>query len=83
VAGGRVVGVYDGRPEGSARDVIDLRGLTLIPGFHDAHNHMIGFGLALTEIDLRVGSLDELYARVAARAAATPAGEWLRYDSRS
>jgi predicted amidohydrolase YtcJ len=61
----------------SAREVIDLRGLTLIPGFHDAHNHMIGFGLALTEIDLRAGSLDELYARVAARAATTPAGEWI------
>src|ERR1017187_2835149 len=69
VGGGRVVAVYDGRPDVSARDVIDLRGLTLIPGFHDAHHHMIGFGLALTEIDLRVGSLDELYARVAAKAA--------------
>jgi len=77
VARGRIVGVYDGEPDVSARDVIDLRGLTLIPGFHDAHNHMIGFGLALTEIDLRVGGLDELYARVAAKAAATPAGEWI------
>jgi predicted amidohydrolase YtcJ len=77
VAHGRVVAVYDGKPDVSAKDVIDLRGLTLIPGFHDAHNHMIGFGLALTETDLRVGSLDELYARVAAEAAATPAGEWI------
>ena len=77
VARGRIVGVYDGEPDVSAREVIDLRGLTLIPGFHDAHNHMIGFGLALTEIDLRVGGLDELYARVAAKAAATPAGEWI------
>jgi predicted amidohydrolase YtcJ len=77
VAGGRIVGIYDGTPDVSARDVIDLRGLTLIPGFHDAHNHMAGFGLALTEIDLRVGSLDELYARVAAKAATTPAGEWI------
>jgi predicted amidohydrolase YtcJ len=77
VAGGRVVGVYDGKPDVSAREVIDLRGLTLIPGFHDAHNHMIGFGLALTEIDLRVSSLDELYERVAAKAATTPAGEWI------
>ena len=77
VAGGRVVGVHEGKPDVSARDVIDLRGLTIIPGFHDAHNHMIGFGLALTEIDLRVSSLDELYARVADRAAATPAGEWI------
>jgi predicted amidohydrolase YtcJ len=77
VAGGRIVGIYDGEPDVTAKDVIDLRGLTLIPGFHDAHNHMIGFGLSLTEIDLRVDSQDELYARVAAKAAATPEGEWV------
>ena len=77
VAGGRIVGIYDGEPDVTANEVIDLRGLTLIPGFHDAHNHMIGFGLSLTEIDLRTGSQDELYARVAAKAATTPEGEWV------
>ena len=77
VAGGRIVGVYDGVPDVSAAQVIDLKGAALIPGFHDAHNHMIGFGLSLTEIDLRVDDLDELYARVAARAATMPAGEWI------
>ena len=77
MAGGRIVGVYDGEPDVTAKDVIDLRGLTLIPGFHDAHNHMIGFGLSLTEVDLRTGSQDELYARVAAKAATTPEGEWV------
>ena len=81
VAGGRIVGVGDDTAElaggARARDVLDLRGATLIPGFHDAHNHMIGFGLSLTEIDLRVDSLDEVYARVAARAAVTSPGEWI------
>ncbi|HEX4090029.1 MAG TPA: amidohydrolase [Trebonia sp.] len=77
VADGRIVGVYDGHPDLTAAEVIDLRGLTLIPGFHDAHNHMIGFGLSLTEVDLRVVGLDELYARVAAKAASTPEGEWI------
>jgi predicted amidohydrolase YtcJ len=77
VAGGRIAGVYDGAPGVSAAEVIDLRGATLIPGFHDAHNHMVGFGLSLSEVDLRVGDLDELYDRVAAGAAATPAGEWV------
>jgi len=77
VAGGRIVGVYDGKPDVTAKEVIDLRGRTLIPGFHDAHNHMIGFGLSLTEVDLRTGSQDELYARVAAKAASTPEGEWV------
>jgi predicted amidohydrolase YtcJ len=77
VAGGRIVGVYDGKPDVTAQETIDLRGLTLIPGFHDAHNHMIGFGLSLTEVDLRVSSQDELYARVAATAATTPEGGWV------
>jgi predicted amidohydrolase YtcJ len=88
VAGGRVTYVGDeaaGAAGGAsiasaasaAGRVIDLRGATLVPGFHDAHNHMIGFGLSLTEVDLRAGSLDELYDRVAARAAVTPAGEWI------
>jgi predicted amidohydrolase YtcJ len=81
VAGGRIAGVGDDASELAggvgAGHVLDLKGATLIPGFHDAHNHMIAFGLSLTEVDLRAGSLDELYARVAARAAVTPAGEWV------
>ena len=75
--GGRIAGVYDVAPDVSADDVVDLKGATLLPGFHDAHNHMIGFGLTLTEADLRVTSLDELYARVQARAKTTPEGEWV------
>src|SRR6202167_4470049 len=81
VAGGRIVGVGDDASEladgARAGNVLDLKGATLIPGLHDAHHHMIGCGLSLTEIDLRVDSLDELYARVAAKAANTPAGEWI------
>jgi predicted amidohydrolase YtcJ len=77
VTGGRIVAIYDGEPDVTAKNVIDLRGLTLIPGFHDAHNHMVGFGLSLSEVDLRADSLDELYARVAAKAATVPPGEWI------
>src|SRR5579871_3763275 len=71
VAAGKIVGVGNDPSElaggVSAGNVIDLKGATLLPGFHDAHNHMIGFGLSLTEVDLRVDSLDELCRRVAAR----------------
>jgi len=55
--------------------VVDLRGATVLPGFNDAHNHMLGFGMSLAEVDLRsppIGSLDELYAAIAARAAFAP-----------
>jgi predicted amidohydrolase YtcJ len=77
VRGGRVAGVYDGTPDLRAANVVDLKGATVTPGFHDAHNHMIGFGLTLTEADLRVTSLDELYARVEAQAKLTPEGGWV------
>ena len=77
VAGGRIIGVYSDKPDTPAAEVIDLNGATLIPGFHDAHNHMIGFGLTLRETDLHVSSLDELYARVTERARTTPAGDWV------
>src|ERR1700677_4759684 len=81
VSGGRIVGVGDDTSDvldgARPRDVLDLKGATLVPGFHDAHNHMIGYGLSLTEIDLRVDTLDELYARVAATAATVPAGGWI------
>ena len=65
---------------GDASRVIDLHGATVLPGFHDAHNHMIGFGQSLAEVDISsppIASLDELYAAIAERAAATPAGGWV------
>jgi len=60
--------------------VVDLRGATVLPGFHDAHNHMIGFGMSLAEVDLRAaaaGTLDELYAAISRRAGTTAPGEWV------
>ncbi len=60
---------------------LDLAGQTLIPGFNEAHNHMITFGQALAQIDAghpAVGSIAEIVRAVAERAATTPAGEWVR-----
>jgi predicted amidohydrolase YtcJ len=78
VAGGRITAL-DEVPAAATR-VVDLRGATVLPGFHDAHNHMIGFGMSLAEVDLSsppIGSLDELYAAVARRAEATAPGDWV------
>jgi hypothetical protein len=67
-----------GRPADVRADqVIDLRGATVLPGFHDAHNHMAWYGQSLAEADLRVGSLDELYAAVARQAEGTAPGDWV------
>lgn len=69
VLGDRIVALE----EVPAREVVDLHGATVTPGFHDAHNHMAWFGLTLSEVDCRVTSLDALYAAVAA----APDGEWV------
>jgi len=78
VANGRITAL-DEVPAGTA-NVVDLRGATVLPGFHDAHNHMTGFGMSLSEVDLRseaAATLDELYAAVARRAETTAPGEWV------
>ena len=57
---------------------VDLLGRTVVPGFTDAHLHFMSYGLSLKQIDLaQVPTLEEALARVAARAATTPAGQWL------
>src|SRR5215831_13635357 len=78
VAGDRITAL-DEVPAGSEH-VVDLGGATVLPGFHDAHNHMIGFGMSLAEVELSsppVASLDELYAAIARRAGTTAPGEWV------
>ena len=80
INGGRIIALDTSPASFPAAEVIDLGGATLLPGFHDAHNHMAWFGLALTEVDLRfpvVTSLDGLYAAVALRAAQAAAGTWV------
>jgi predicted amidohydrolase YtcJ len=80
VANGRIVAVDPDPAELRPREVADLTGATLLPGFHDAHNHMAWFGLTLSEADLRpavAGTLDDLYEAVARHARATPPGEFV------
>ena len=81
IAGGRIEALDTSLDRLNEADrVVDLRGATVLPGFHDAHNHMIGFGMSLAEVDLRssvAGSLDELYAAVARRAETTAPGDWV------
>jgi predicted amidohydrolase YtcJ len=83
IAGGRIIAV-GGDPAGPdgvrAGQVADLRGATLLPGFHDAHNHMTWYGMTLSEVDLRpeaAPTLAGLYRAVAARAGATAPDDWI------
>jgi predicted amidohydrolase YtcJ len=80
IAGGRISSVGPDPAASAAAEVLDLHGATVLPGFHDAHNHMAWFGMSLTEIDLRypeISSLDELYAAVARRAEPAGPGAWI------
>jgi len=63
-----------------ARRELDLSGATVVPGFNDAHNHLILLGHWLSQLDCSfpsVTSIADIVAAVAARAAATPEGEWI------
>ncbi|MCM2256783.1 MAG: amidohydrolase [Vicinamibacteria bacterium] len=63
---------------GPATKRLDLAGQLVLPGLVDAHVHVEGMGTARDALNL-VGatSLDEALARVAAKAAEVPAGEWI------
>ncbi len=50
VLGGRTVAVGDGdelRRHRDGEQVVSLQDRTVVPGFHDAHDHMLAFGLGL------------------------------------
>jgi predicted amidohydrolase YtcJ len=58
--------------------VRSLEGRTLLPGFVDAHAHLLSGGLDLFRIELRgTGSLAEFVRRVSDRARQTPPDRWL------
>ena len=64
----------------TARRTVSLGGRCVVPGFHDAHQHMAWFGASLDEIDLStppVRNLDDVAAAVAAASAITPADRWI------
>ena len=59
---------------------MSLQGRTVVPGFHDAHNHMPAFGMGLADVALSsppVASVDDILRAVKARAATLPPGSWV------
>jgi predicted amidohydrolase YtcJ len=58
--------------------VIDLDGACLLPGFHDAHVHLTGFGLLLNQLDLSgAEDLAAALSLVAGKVQQAADGEWL------
>ncbi|MFO8060714.1 MAG: amidohydrolase [Bacillota bacterium] len=83
VAGDRIVFVGDdaGAEElrGPDTRVISLAGRTLLPGFVEAHCHVMGWGSHISGLDLKTAaSVGEIVRMVADRAETLPPGSWIR-----
>jgi predicted amidohydrolase YtcJ len=62
--------------------MVDAQGGTAVPGFHDAHLHLLSYARQNARVDCRgTVSLDELVERIAARVSHTPPGGWIRPGS--
>ena len=62
-------------------EVIDCRGRALLPGFIDAHCHVLAYAASLLALDCSpdaVSSIAGIQAAVRRQAEATPAGRWIR-----
>src|SRR5687768_13630267 len=82
VRGNRIVRVGSNRDvlrlQRPQTQVIDARGGTVLPGFNDAHVHLISGGLALEKIDLlEATTVDEILARIRGWAAANSDRPWV------
>ena len=58
--------------------VLDVEGMTVLPGFIDAHSHPSGTGLnALKNVNTNLGSIARIQAVLRERAGKTPPGQWI------
>jgi predicted amidohydrolase YtcJ len=63
---------------GPLTETIDLRGRAVLPGFIDAHAHLVNYAQSRLDVNLRdARSEEEAVARIAARAEQTPPGAWI------
>ena len=70
-----------GRVTGPGIETIDCRGGTLVPGFVDAHCHLLAYASSLTAVDCRpsaVSTITDIQQALRRRAETTAPGEWIR-----
>ena len=85
ITGDRISAVGPGQgPDevaGAGARVIDCGGLTVLPGFHDAHLHIFSLVQKLLSMDVgppAVRSIEDIKEVIRDRAAQAPPGTWLR-----
>lgn len=65
-----------------AKEVIDLKGKCVLPGFIDSHQHILSYARGLHAVNLRnVTSWKEAKEKLKERAAITPEGQWIKGTS--
>jgi predicted amidohydrolase YtcJ len=82
IRGNRIVGVgstKDIQNHFTSQNIIDAKDKTIVPGLIDAHAHVLGLGIALSELNF-VGttSAQQIADMVAAKIKDTKPGEWIR-----
>jgi predicted amidohydrolase YtcJ len=81
VIGDRIVDVGSSREidrwRGAATTVIDAEGRRVLPGFNDAHVHLIDGGTALDNVNLKDAATPAEFTRRIAERAKTKPGEWV------
>ena len=85
IESGRIVWVGDGShlfpATFAATNVIDCGGQTVVPGFIDAHCHILAYAANLVAVDCSpdsVSSIGDILRKIRERAKSTPRGEWIR-----
>lgn len=82
VKDGRIIAIGDSAAvfafRGDSTLLHDLGGAFVMPGFIDGHAHFSGLGASLQNLNfLKSRSWEEIVSMVAAKAAATPDGQWI------
>lgn len=82
VKAGRVLAVGSSadmmRYIGKGTRVIDLKGMTAVPGFIEGHGHFMERGRTLTELDLtQAKTWDDIEAQVTAAVTKAQLGQWI------
>ena len=85
IRSGRIIWVGENEElsayQGNRTRIIDCRGKTVIPGFHDAHMHLFSLISSLMSLDCSpasVSSIVDIQELVSEKAMQLPAGTWIK-----